>query len=377
MQRSAYSYIRFSSEKQSQGSSLERQVKAAKEYADKHNLHLDTSTYQALGVSGFRGRDAEEGALKSFLDAVEDKRIPAGSVLIVENMDRLSRDHVDRALAVFLSIISKGITIITLTDPPKEFSSKTIRDSRGFDVMWAIQDMVRAHEESKRKREFAIDKWTERRAKVANAPSTFIMTRSVPPWLEVNADKSAFVKLHKKVAIVQRIFDLSINGMGAQLMATTFNREKVPQLGDAKEWRAQEFIRYLKWEAVTGTLVSKDRYTGAETNRIENYYPAIVSNDDFKLAQAAMRQRKSVGRGRKGLVVSNLFSGLIRCGSCGSGCRMTTKYGAFYLECLSARSKGVCKAPRFNYDSLEPALLWLIAAHERIELAPPSGKTAC
>lgn len=48
----AYSYIRFSSSRQREGTSLERQAAKAKEYAAEHGLELDTElNLRDLGVS--------------------------------------------------------------------------------------------------------------------------------------------------------------------------------------------------------------------------------------------------------------------------------------------------------------------------------------
>ena len=52
----AYSYIRFSSEKQTLGASLQRQLNKAVEYAAKHNLTL-VNDYSDLGVSAKDGKN--------------------------------------------------------------------------------------------------------------------------------------------------------------------------------------------------------------------------------------------------------------------------------------------------------------------------------
>jgi DNA invertase Pin-like site-specific DNA recombinase len=73
MTRTAYSYIRFSKPEQLKGDSLRRQLDASERLADKHGWPLDqTLSLRDLGVSAFRGRNAERGALKAFLDAVEE-----------------------------------------------------------------------------------------------------------------------------------------------------------------------------------------------------------------------------------------------------------------------------------------------------------------
>ena len=91
----AYSYLRFSTTEQLKGDSLRRQTQAARAYADTHGLDLDEAlTFRDLGVSAFKGKNVAEGALGAFLQAVDAGRVPPGSWLLVENLDRLSRDKV-------------------------------------------------------------------------------------------------------------------------------------------------------------------------------------------------------------------------------------------------------------------------------------------
>lgn len=109
----AYSYIRFSSPEQAKGDSLRRQIERSAEYARAHGLELDHSL-RDLGVSGFKGANRHFGALARFLTLVEAAKIERGSYLLVESLDRLSREEVLKALQLFLAIIHGGITVVTL-----------------------------------------------------------------------------------------------------------------------------------------------------------------------------------------------------------------------------------------------------------------------
>lgn len=57
----AFSYIRFSSSAQKDGNSLERQTTAAKDWAVANDYRLSTTSFQDLGISAFKGSDAEVG----------------------------------------------------------------------------------------------------------------------------------------------------------------------------------------------------------------------------------------------------------------------------------------------------------------------------
>src|SRR4051812_6180278 len=90
--RKAYSYLRFSTPDQMRGDSFRCQSTAAEEYALRYQLQLDTAlTFQDLGISAFRGTNARNGALGAFLKAIDEGLVADGSVLLVESLDRVSR----------------------------------------------------------------------------------------------------------------------------------------------------------------------------------------------------------------------------------------------------------------------------------------------
>src|SRR3990167_6261921 len=98
----AYSYMRFSTSDQAEGDSFRRQVNEAEKYAAGIGLTLDESQkFNDLGMSGYKGINRIEGALKDFIDLVDKGEIPKGSFLIVEHLDRLSREKVSDALTLF------------------------------------------------------------------------------------------------------------------------------------------------------------------------------------------------------------------------------------------------------------------------------------
>src|SRR5690242_10265041 len=105
----AYSYLRFSTPEQLKGDSFRRQLDAARRYAEQHGLVLDEElTFRDLGVSAFRGRNAESGSLRDFRRAVEDGVVERGSFLLVESFDRISRMDPWAALPVLQEIINAG-----------------------------------------------------------------------------------------------------------------------------------------------------------------------------------------------------------------------------------------------------------------------------
>ena len=113
----AYSYLRFSTPEQESGDSVRRQIANAENWAKNQGIDLDDILkFEDRGISAYRGLNRIKGALGNFLNLVKEGKIPYNSYLIVENLDRLSRENVIYALLQFLSIIQQGIRIVTLME---------------------------------------------------------------------------------------------------------------------------------------------------------------------------------------------------------------------------------------------------------------------
>src|SRR5580692_11060030 len=109
--KKAYSYRRFSSGKQSKGSSIQRQGEKAVEFCKRHNLEL-ADVFTDSGVSAWKGKNfSPDFALGKFYELAQKGQIEKGSVLVIENLDRLSREEITDCAAKFLQIVNSGIAI--------------------------------------------------------------------------------------------------------------------------------------------------------------------------------------------------------------------------------------------------------------------------
>lgn len=144
----AYSYIRMSSELQLKGDSLRRQIELSERYADEHDLELvrDFNLHD-IGVSAFKGANIAKGALGRFLGAIEERKVPRGSYLLVESLDRLSRQDITSSVTLFLNITQSGVNIVTLADNQFYRAGKT----EFAQLIYSIVVMARANEESEMK----------------------------------------------------------------------------------------------------------------------------------------------------------------------------------------------------------------------------------
>ncbi len=96
-------------------------------------------------MSAFRGNNVKVGALGEFLKAIRVGRVLTGSVLIIENIDRLSRNKVGEALQMFISILNSGVSIVT-REPRRTYTQASINDIAT--LLEPIIYMARAHEGS-------------------------------------------------------------------------------------------------------------------------------------------------------------------------------------------------------------------------------------
>jgi DNA invertase Pin-like site-specific DNA recombinase len=333
----AYSYVRWSSEKQTAGDSLRRQTAAAEAYVQAHGLTLDTSTYRDAGVSAFKGKNAVEGALGAFLQAVDAGRIPRGATLIVESLDRVSRAEVLDALEVFTSIIKRGITLVTLQDNAV-YSKESIKDN-WTQLIISLSVLARAHEESLTKSRRVKAAWDAKRA--SGKP----MTRMAPSWLSLVDGKWVIDKVKAKV--VQRIFRLALEGHGTPSIARALNKDKVPTMQSASEWSFGVVNALLRKPAVIGEL-----------NGVEGYYPAIIEPEVFYAVQEQLKARLWKRGTAEGGTVRNLFSGMMYCLRCGGRMRAVgSSERHTYLRCANSYAAVGCDAPRAPYLAIERCLL--------------------
>ena len=75
--------------------------------------HFQTHRLAVVYKSAFKGKHVQVGtALARLLQDVVDGKIPKGSVIIVESLDRLGRETVPVALERILGILRHGIWIV-------------------------------------------------------------------------------------------------------------------------------------------------------------------------------------------------------------------------------------------------------------------------
>lgn len=363
----AFSYLRFSSEKQSQGHSIERQEGGAEEYAKKHGLTLDPRTFRDLGVSAFKGKNVREGALGVFLRAVDEGTIPSDSILLVESLDRVTRTSVMEAVELFTSIVNRGITLITVSDG-SVYSKATIEDN-WTKLIISIAIFARGNEESVTKSKRVTDSWTDKKNKAKSSKK--VMTARTPHWIRATNhltktdEKGKPIRVvsldQDRARLVKRIIGMAEKGIGNHTIIRTLHAEAVNAWSKSKKWEPSYIQKLLSNPALYGAIE-------IDGDLVDDYYPAVITKNRFLYLQSLRSARATTkNTNRKGKTVTNLFSGFLKCGYCGSAMNIAgyksrvTGYERKYVACHGARIGATeCQMKMWFIDELEPALLFWI-----------------
>jgi DNA invertase Pin-like site-specific DNA recombinase len=299
--KKAIAYIRFSSDDQADGNSIVRQTGNIEGYC-KHNGLALTETLIDDGFSAFKGHHVLKGKLGKFLEEAKSGKY-AGYALVIEQMDRLSRQGIEETFKLQQDILAAGIEV-HITQ-----SNRVIRslDDMATAIL-SVVDSYAAQEYSKKLRERIGKAWRDKKAAVGNGK---LLTKSIPTWLTVVDGK--IVEVPEKVALVKAVFAHAANGLGAKKIRKALNGSAT-----STTW----ISKTLRNRAVLGEF---QPHRGENSQRVPDgemvfgYYPRIISDKEWKLARAEVDRKNSIDTETRKLThgatnsdrAENLFTGLI------------------------------------------------------------------
>ena len=373
----AYSYIRFSHPDQRRGNSLRRQLGRSRRYAEANGLSLD-DTIQDLARSAFHNRHTVTGNLGGFLALAREGEIAAGSYLLVESFDRLSRDEFWPAFELIRDIFKARINLTTLPDDDEvhEYSYDAINKNPTL-INEIINDLTRAHRESKIKsvrcRDACEMQREEARAGIAKIPGR------CPAWLqpirgviigEDGREKNATIGFKEKtelVEVVRLIFDWALAGLGMGAITSRLNREGRPKFGRTG-WHKRTVAVLLHNPEVMGWKQPHKMVDGVPVDDglpIKDHFPEIIEPDTYWAVQGIIKARHTgAASGRIGNTFPNLLRGIARCTDCGSPLHYIRIGDEFpsqrYLICAKAKRALCDNHTHYLYDGLESELLTIL-----------------
>ncbi|VWB98367.1 resolvase domain-containing protein [Burkholderia pseudomultivorans] len=307
-----YSYLRFSDPKQAAGGSIDRQLEYAARWAADNEMELDASlSLRDEGLSAYHQRHVRQGALGVFLRAVEDGQVPAGSVLVVEGLDRLSRAEPLQAQAQLAQIVNAGITVVTASDG-REYNRERLK-AQPMDLVYSLLVMIRAHEESdtKSKRVKAAIR-RQCQGWIAGTWRAPVRVGRDPHWVR-ETDSGKFELVEDRAAAVRLVIEMFKQGHGAVRIVREL-AERGLKITESGRTASSHLYKLLANRMLIG---EKSVEVDGESFRLDGYYPALLSSAEFAdLRYLAEQRGRRKGKGEIPGVVTGL--GITYCGYCGA-----------------------------------------------------------
>lgn len=313
----AFVYIRFSTPKQEDGNTIDRQRELCLGMCAKRGWTVSPDDIlEDKGKSAWKGDHLKSGKLGGFADRVRAGQIEPGSVLVIEQLDRLSRESPRKALRWMEDLCDLGIRIATV-EGDKVYDEAGLKGEESIlNVLQILIKATVAHGHSKRKSELNYDNWARRHARARNLE---IISRRSPAWLSVSDDGKKWIVNGDRKNIVLDIFRWSADGQGNRQIAGRLNAAKTDSFAGwtkAARWTDKYIGLLIHSPAVEGDYIPGASNGTGDGERIVGYYPRIVPADLVDRARVASKSRRGTG-GRYRHLNTNLFARAVVCGSCG------------------------------------------------------------
>ncbi|HID1126409.1 TPA: recombinase family protein [Clostridioides difficile] len=334
-------YVRVSTDKESQETSLEYQEIACRDFANANGFEV-YNVYHDVFTGTKSGRYNKRNGYNKMIEDALAKNI---DVIIVKDLSRLSRNSLELE---FLRnrVISKNFHIVTLNGD--------IDSIKGNISLFSTYILIYS-EESK------VTSIRTKQSKKTMAKNG-IFTGSIPPYGYYTIDGKLYIRDDDSPKIVKRIFNKYILGESAESIAKNLTEENIPtpsQLANKKnassKWHATTIRKMLVNQHYIGDLVQgkteavntlyKSRVNNSKDDYIvvKNTHEPIISKEQFNLVNDTIESRKPNTKvSRK----THLLSNLIYCETCGRA--ISLRNNNYICSGRLKHGKKVCCTKKIN-----------------------------
>ncbi|MHC1547987.1 recombinase family protein [Phyllobacterium sp. K27] len=361
-------YARYSSDNQ-RDASIEDQLRICRARAEREGWQIvDSYTDRAIsGASLIR-----PGIQELIADGLKRRF----DVILTESLDRLSRDQEDIA-GFYKRMRFAGIAIVTLSEGEVSELHIGLKGTMGALYLKDLADKTR--------------RGLRGRVEEGKSGGGLCFGYDVVKQFDGNGEA---IRGERKIneaeaALVRRIFADYLAGQSSRTIAMALNREGIPG-PQGKEWgpttihgNPKRGAGILNNELYVGKLVwnrlryLKDPDTGKRVSRLNPENDWVIQDvpelrivdqevwDAVKAHQKILAYEPPAEAGENTLNdrrrPKHLFTGLVKCGCCGSGYTMISKD---LLGCFGARNKGICEnRVNIRRDALEKSVLQGLHTH--------------
>lgn len=373
---------------QSKGHSLKRQINEGRAFIERMGWdHAEHREIVDEGKSAFHGANRSEGSLLyEFEQKARNGHFHNGTVLAVENLDRLTRQGYEEAIDLLRLLTTNGVTVATWHDNQIYEAGKRIDMMK---VMSVILKAELAREESEKKSLRTRASWSNKIEAAINGDRR-AMTKILPAWLQRNDDTMQMEVIEYRAGVVNEIYDWYISGRGLPWIVQRLNERREQSWAYSGKdrgagWNTAYLHKILTNRSVIGEFepMSRPRSALHEMTKgivVQNFYPQIVTADKFHRVQQIRAQRVKWG-GQATKTMNNLLSGIAKCATCGGAMYFESQQKAgrrtghksrldgraleyvaktdrSYYRCNSARRGHTCtNKTRIRYETLEKSVL--------------------
>lgn len=349
--------------------SIVNQRSVVQEYAKTHSIHIDRE-YVDDGYSGYTMDRPEFNKLKQDLN---NNKI---GTIIVKDLSRLGR-HSAHVQLFLENMQNEGKRVIAISDN-YDTLDENAQDIVGIQT-WVNEKYIRDGSKKVRK---AIDAMQKEGRYISCVPYGYYIDPFQKGVYHVDETVSMYVK---------EMFDMYLNGMGVNKIATEFTKRQVPtgsmatkqrleRLGKtyrgkaSTKWAPNVILDMLKNDFYIGTLtLGKSKRRAINGKKIkqppekhyvfEDAHEPIIDKKTFALVQNMILDRSTNKyRGKRIQTRPNIFTGVLYCADCGTrltsvGNRQNTRY-----VCRTYNNYGtsMCASHAVNERELTEALIYFL-----------------
>ncbi|HFX0486583.1 TPA: recombinase family protein [Pseudomonas aeruginosa] len=352
----AYAYLRYSSKAQGgdDKDSIDRQMASIRALSAHYGVDLlPENIYRDDGVSSFDGSNKKTGKLKDLIDLILNQSINEGDIVFVESIDRLSRQKFRLSKDLVYSILDKGVILITTID--NRIYQRTDDSSKDFEQdLYLTLIAQRAHEESKTKSIRRKSAWNK--AKERAEKENKIFNAHNPPYgIIYNKEKDQFEIDEDKANEIRFIFK-SLQSTGVSNTIKKVNEFSI------KKWTNKTIQILIDSKYPIGYYKAQKRDENKKKvfdRFIENYYPSIITFEDYNNAVSSMKNRSHRKHyGNQSVSSLNIFRHSLFCDECGATMFFETnknpkglKFSYYHCSRKKETRQG-CDAKRLRFEHI-------------------------
>lgn len=358
-------YIRWSTEDQGEGTTLDVQLEGCRHYVLSQGWTVRPDLI--FIDDGYSGANLDRPAMGRLRSLVKDSEVEC---VVVYKLDRLSRSVADTARLCMDEW--DGTCYVKSAREPIDTNSQA-----GKMFFYTLMNYAEWERSVIRDRTFS---GRVRRAQEGRNPGI-----TVPYGYVKKPDSGSFEIVPHEAAVIRRIYEAYRLGSGLLTITNALNAEGTT-FRDGRKWQVNTVGYILSNPAYRGDLVwgvrtRNPRFPKRQGEKAvlrrdqplvqrEGVFPPIVSGEEFDLIQAIKQERpcRSRGGGGRSMASEYLLTGFLRCGLCGRPMvgqhNDKRRVNGYYYACIARRDQGkaVCPAAGIQAYRLDDVVVGKLMA---------------